>query len=67
MLLLWNICFTIWLFKSIVKSSLFFLLIAEFKWIRRREACSVPAWSCGSVPLDQPHPEDVSPQRVLLW
>lgn len=30
--LLWNICFTNWPFRSMVKSSLFFLLIAEVKW-----------------------------------
>lgn len=30
--LLWNICFTNWPFRSMVKSSLFSPLIAEFKW-----------------------------------
>lgn len=59
--LLWNICFVNWPFRSMVKSSLFFLLIAAAEWqldqveqsvvCTSRELCQCSAgpsrsWAC---------------------
>lgn len=53
--LLWNICFINWPFRSVVKSSLFFLLMAEVKWqldqVERSVVCtSLELCQCSTGP-----------------